>query len=156
MAQNKMKQRSWKGTLSPYRKRRCPRRRSFTRQWELPEDVDVEQVRSTLSEDGHLAVEALKMANLAVSGRDIPIQTQQLRKERRNSLQRRSKSSLPYLRQLNNFRSFTRQWELPEDVDVEQVRSTLSEDGRLAVEASKMANLAVSGRDIPIQRSITE
>ncbi|KAL6731418.1 Hsp20/alpha crystallin family protein [Ancylostoma duodenale] len=53
-------------------------------------------------------------------------------------------------------RSFTRQWELPEDVDVEQVRSTLSEDGRLAVEASKTANLAISGRDIPIQRSITE
>ncbi|RCN39223.1 Hsp20/alpha crystallin family protein [Ancylostoma caninum] len=53
-------------------------------------------------------------------------------------------------------RSFTRQWELPEDVDMEQIRSTLSEDGRLAVEASKMANLALSGRNIPIQRSLTE
>ncbi|KAL6731419.1 hypothetical protein Aduo_002288 [Ancylostoma duodenale] len=53
-------------------------------------------------------------------------------------------------------RSFTRQWELPEDVDVEQIHSTITEDGRLAVEASKMANLAVNGRDIPIQKSITE
>ncbi|RCN31827.1 Hsp20/alpha crystallin family protein [Ancylostoma caninum] len=53
-------------------------------------------------------------------------------------------------------RSFTRQLELPEDVDVEQIRSTITEDGRLSIEASKIANLDVSGRDIPIQSSTTE
>ncbi|RCN39222.1 Hsp20/alpha crystallin family protein [Ancylostoma caninum] len=52
-------------------------------------------------------------------------------------------------------RSFTRQLELPEDVDVEQIRSTITEDGRLSIEASKMANLDVAGRDIPIQSSTT-
>ncbi|RCN31828.1 Hsp20/alpha crystallin family protein [Ancylostoma caninum] len=55
-----------------------------------------------------------------------------------------------------SMRSFTRQLELPEDVDVEQIRSTITEEGRLTVEASKMANLDVSGRDIPIQRSTIE
>ncbi|CAJ0589058.1 unnamed protein product [Cylicocyclus nassatus] len=35
--------------------------RTFVRQWMLPEDVDVEQFKSTLTEDGHLALEAPKI-----------------------------------------------------------------------------------------------
>uniref|UniRef100_A0A7I4XUZ3 SHSP domain-containing protein n=1 Tax=Haemonchus contortus TaxID=6289 RepID=A0A7I4XUZ3_HAECO len=34
--------------------------RSFLRRWKLPENVDVEQIRSTISEDGQLAIEAPK------------------------------------------------------------------------------------------------
>ncbi|XGW23881.1 hypothetical protein V3C99_005805, partial [Haemonchus contortus] len=34
--------------------------RSFLRRWTLPENVDVEQIRSTISEDGQLTIEAPK------------------------------------------------------------------------------------------------
>ncbi|VDO65434.1 unnamed protein product [Haemonchus placei] len=34
--------------------------RSFLRQWTVPEGVDIEQIRSTLTENGHLAIEVPK------------------------------------------------------------------------------------------------
>ncbi|RCN27527.1 hypothetical protein ANCCAN_26738 [Ancylostoma caninum] len=55
-----------------------------------------------------------------------------------------------------SMRSFTPKLELHEDVDLEQIRSTITEDDHFAVEASEMANLDVSGRDISIRRSTTE
>nr|CDJ87951.1 Heat shock protein Hsp20 domain containing protein [Haemonchus contortus] len=47
--------------------------RSFLRQWTVPEGVDVEQIRSTLSDNGHLAIEVPK-AKPAITSRSIPIQ----------------------------------------------------------------------------------
>nr|CDJ80484.1 Heat shock protein Hsp20 domain containing protein [Haemonchus contortus] len=47
--------------------------RSFLRQWTVPEGVDVEQIRSTLTDDGHLAIEVPK-AKPAITARSIPIQ----------------------------------------------------------------------------------
>ncbi|XGW23721.1 hypothetical protein V3C99_005718, partial [Haemonchus contortus] len=47
--------------------------RSFLRQWTVPEGVDVEQIRSTLTENGHLAIEVPK-AKPAITSRSIPIQ----------------------------------------------------------------------------------
>ncbi|VDO87437.1 unnamed protein product [Haemonchus placei] len=47
--------------------------RSFLRQWTVPEGVDVEQIRSTLSENGHLAIEVPK-AKPTTTSRSIPIQ----------------------------------------------------------------------------------
>ncbi|KAK5965487.1 SHSP domain-containing protein [Trichostrongylus colubriformis] len=52
-------------------------------------------------------------------------------------------------------RSFVRQWNLPEDVDVEQIRSTLTENGQLAIEVPK-AKPAVTARNIPIQKAISQ
>ncbi|CAD6189976.1 unnamed protein product [Caenorhabditis auriculariae] len=45
--------------------------RSFVRSFFLPEDVDVSAVRSSLTDDGHLAIEAPKAATSR--GRAIPI-----------------------------------------------------------------------------------
>ncbi|CAJ0589096.1 unnamed protein product [Cylicocyclus nassatus] len=36
--------------------------RSFVRQWALPDDIDADQLKCTITEDGHLAVEAPKIA----------------------------------------------------------------------------------------------
>ncbi|CAJ0589095.1 unnamed protein product [Cylicocyclus nassatus] len=36
--------------------------RSFVRQWTHPDDVDADQLKCTITEDGHLAVEAPKIA----------------------------------------------------------------------------------------------
>ncbi|VDO55144.1 unnamed protein product [Haemonchus placei] len=47
--------------------------RSFLRQWTVPEGVDVEQIRSTLTENGHLAIEVPK-PKPANTSRSIPIQ----------------------------------------------------------------------------------
>uniref|UniRef100_A0A7I4XTD4 SHSP domain-containing protein n=1 Tax=Haemonchus contortus TaxID=6289 RepID=A0A7I4XTD4_HAECO len=47
--------------------------RSFLRQWTVPQGVDVEQIRSTLTDDGHLAIEVPK-AKPAITARSIPIQ----------------------------------------------------------------------------------
>uniref|UniRef100_A0A7I4XTE2 SHSP domain-containing protein n=1 Tax=Haemonchus contortus TaxID=6289 RepID=A0A7I4XTE2_HAECO len=47
--------------------------RSFLRQWTVPEGVDVEQIRSSLTEDGHLAIEVPK-TKPAITSRNIPIQ----------------------------------------------------------------------------------
>ncbi|XGW23727.1 hypothetical protein V3C99_005722 [Haemonchus contortus] len=47
--------------------------RSFLRQWTVPEDVDIEQIRSALTEDGHLAIEMPK-PKPAITSRSIPIQ----------------------------------------------------------------------------------
>ncbi|CAJ0589104.1 unnamed protein product [Cylicocyclus nassatus] len=48
--------------------------RTFVRQWTLPKEVDVEQLKSTLTEDGHLAVEAPKISKKSPTPRSIEIQ----------------------------------------------------------------------------------
>ncbi|PIO74755.1 Hsp20/alpha crystallin family protein [Teladorsagia circumcincta] len=52
-------------------------------------------------------------------------------------------------------RSFLRRWTLPEDVDVDQIRSTLTENGQLAIEMPK-PKPAVTARTIPIQKAVTQ
>ncbi|KAK6042342.1 Hsp20/alpha crystallin family protein [Cooperia oncophora] len=46
--------------------------RSFLRQWVLPEGVDVEQIRSSLTDEGQLAIE-LPKPKPAINSRSIPI-----------------------------------------------------------------------------------
>ncbi|CAJ0589078.1 unnamed protein product [Cylicocyclus nassatus] len=48
--------------------------RTFVRQWRLPKKVDVEQLKSTLTEDGHLAVDAPKISKKTSTPRSIEIQ----------------------------------------------------------------------------------
>ncbi|PIO69831.1 Hsp20/alpha crystallin family protein [Teladorsagia circumcincta] len=50
-------------------------------------------------------------------------------------------------------RTFLRQWTLPENVDVEHIRSSLTENGQLAVEVPKF-KAAVTSISIPIQKAI--
>ncbi|PIO74757.1 Hsp20/alpha crystallin family protein [Teladorsagia circumcincta] len=50
-------------------------------------------------------------------------------------------------------RSFLRRWTLPEDIDVEQIRSTLTENGQLAIEVPK-AKPAANSRSIPIHKAV--
>ncbi|KAK6047172.1 Hsp20/alpha crystallin family protein [Cooperia oncophora] len=54
----------------------------------------------------------------------------------------------------NNYsmRSFVRQWVLPENVNLEAIRSSLSDNGRLSIEAPKLSKPTESGRSIPIER----
>ncbi|PIO53800.1 Hsp20/alpha crystallin family protein [Teladorsagia circumcincta] len=52
-------------------------------------------------------------------------------------------------------RSFLRRWTLPEDVDVEQIRSNLTENGQLAIEVPK-AKPAANSRSIPIQEVVDQ
>ncbi|PIO69832.1 Hsp20/alpha crystallin family protein [Teladorsagia circumcincta] len=47
--------------------------RSFTRKWLLPENVDLQAVRTQLDEKGHLSVEAPKNAEGQEKKRTIPI-----------------------------------------------------------------------------------
>ncbi|EYC42695.1 hypothetical protein Y032_0521g2865 [Ancylostoma ceylanicum] len=49
-------------------------KRCFTRHWVLPEEVDIERIRSSLTEDGHMAIEAPKIAKPNAAVRNIPIQ----------------------------------------------------------------------------------
>ncbi|XGW14081.1 hypothetical protein V3C99_000407, partial [Haemonchus contortus] len=51
-----------------------------------------------------------------------------------------------------SMKSFVRRWMLPENVDLEAIRSSLSNNGRLSIEAPKLAKAADSGRSIPIER----
>ncbi|WKX99851.1 hypothetical protein Q1695_014601 [Nippostrongylus brasiliensis] len=55
-----------------------------------------------------------------------------------------------------SMRSFVRQWTLPEEVDIEQVRSHLTENGQLSIEAPKTKPPAASARSIPIQQASKE
>ncbi|CAJ0589063.1 unnamed protein product [Cylicocyclus nassatus] len=48
--------------------------RSFVRQWMLPDNVDVEQLKSSLTEDGHLALEAPKITKKSPTTRSIQIE----------------------------------------------------------------------------------
>ncbi|KAK6010124.1 Hsp20/alpha crystallin family protein [Ostertagia ostertagi] len=48
-------------------------RASFTRKWLLPENVDLEAVRTQLNDKGHLSVEAPKKAEGHENKRTIPI-----------------------------------------------------------------------------------
>ncbi|PIO71904.1 Hsp20/alpha crystallin family protein [Teladorsagia circumcincta] len=52
-------------------------------------------------------------------------------------------------------RSFVRRWTLPEDVDVEQIRSNLTENGQLAIEVPKNKP-AIAARTIPIQKAVNQ
>ncbi|KAK6009939.1 Hsp20/alpha crystallin family protein [Ostertagia ostertagi] len=47
--------------------------RSFTRKWLLPENVDLEAIRTQLDSKGHLSVEAPKKAEGHENKRTIPI-----------------------------------------------------------------------------------
>ncbi|CAJ0589055.1 unnamed protein product [Cylicocyclus nassatus] len=48
--------------------------RMFVRQWRLPKEVSVEELKSNLTEDGHLAVEAPKITKRSPTSRSIEIQ----------------------------------------------------------------------------------
>ncbi|VDO30037.1 unnamed protein product [Haemonchus placei] len=54
-----------------------------------------------------------------------------------------------------SLRSFVRQWTLPKDVDVEKLQSSITEDGKLSIEAPKLAPQPAIGRgkSIPIQKA---
>lgn len=47
--------------------------RSFIRKWTVPEDVDLEAVRTQLSDKGHLCVEAPKTNAIPPNRKNIPI-----------------------------------------------------------------------------------
>ncbi|ETN82954.1 hypothetical protein RB195_012439 [Necator americanus] len=48
--------------------------RTFVRQWALPDNVDVEQIKPSMTEDGHLRIEAPKLAKPSITSRSIPIE----------------------------------------------------------------------------------
>uniref|UniRef100_A0A8C8RD53 SHSP domain-containing protein n=1 Tax=Pelusios castaneus TaxID=367368 RepID=A0A8C8RD53_9SAUR len=51
--------------------------RELRREAVLPEDVDLQAVTCSLSQDGQLCIEALRLAQPAMEGRAIPISIQQ-------------------------------------------------------------------------------
>ncbi|KAL6730638.1 hypothetical protein Aduo_001593 [Ancylostoma duodenale] len=55
-----------------------------------------------------------------------------------------------------SMRCFTRHWVLPEEVDVEQIRSSLTEDGHMAIEAPKIIKPDTTARSIPIEKAVNE
>uniref|UniRef100_A0A0K0CYZ2 SHSP domain-containing protein n=1 Tax=Angiostrongylus cantonensis TaxID=6313 RepID=A0A0K0CYZ2_ANGCA len=48
--------------------------RSFVRKWMLPENVDLEALRTQLNDAGHLSVEAPKVGHTGAQKRSIPIE----------------------------------------------------------------------------------
>ncbi|KJH48347.1 Hsp20/alpha crystallin family protein [Dictyocaulus viviparus] len=48
--------------------------RSFVRKWTLPENVDLEAVRTQLNDSGHLSIEAPKIGQSGSQKRSIPIE----------------------------------------------------------------------------------
>ncbi|KAJ1359968.1 hypothetical protein KIN20_018804 [Parelaphostrongylus tenuis] len=57
------------------------------------------------------------------------------------------------LDQINQSKAFTRQFELPEDVNLDAIRSSLTDGGQLSVEAPKLIkSLESGGRSIPIEK----
>ncbi|VDM55502.1 unnamed protein product [Angiostrongylus costaricensis] len=48
--------------------------RSFVRKWTLPENVDLEALRTQLNDAGHLSVEAPKVGQPGAQKRSIPIE----------------------------------------------------------------------------------
>ncbi|KHJ93128.1 Hsp20/alpha crystallin family protein [Oesophagostomum dentatum] len=51
---------------------------------------------------------------------------------------------------LNVFRSFMRSWRLPDEADLDAVRSTLSDSGTLYVEVPKYPSVNVNKKSIPV------
>ncbi|VDM62559.1 unnamed protein product [Angiostrongylus costaricensis] len=51
----------------------CFMNRTFVRKWTLPEDVDVDALRTQLTDKGHLCVEAPKVDESGSKKRNIPI-----------------------------------------------------------------------------------
>ncbi|ETN83997.1 Hsp20/alpha crystallin family protein [Necator americanus] len=47
--------------------------RSFIRQWTLPDNVDVERIKPSITEDGHLCIEAPKITKPSITSRNLPI-----------------------------------------------------------------------------------
>ncbi|KHJ81003.1 Hsp20/alpha crystallin family protein [Oesophagostomum dentatum] len=48
--------------------------RTFVRQWLLPENIDLEQMKSNITEDGHLSIEAPKITKKSPHARSIKIE----------------------------------------------------------------------------------
>ncbi|CAJ0597003.1 unnamed protein product [Cylicocyclus nassatus] len=58
----------------------------------------------------------------------------------------------------NNYteRSFVRKWTLPDDVNIDAIRSELSDVGHLSIEAPKTGQKPENVRAIPIQRTLQQ
>ncbi|RCN31966.1 Hsp20/alpha crystallin family protein [Ancylostoma caninum] len=117
--------------------------RSFVRKWTLPPDVDLEAVRTHLTDVVNdnkkfavaLDVSQFKPEEISVhlQDRDLIIEGKQEHKDDKGYMQR----------------SFVRKWTLPPDVDLEAVRTQLTDVGHLSVEAPKTGH-GVKSREIPI------
>ncbi|EPB80047.1 Hsp20/alpha crystallin family protein, partial [Ancylostoma ceylanicum] len=55
-----------------------------------------------------------------------------------------------------SLRCFTKKWELPKDVDLDQIKPTMTDDGCLTVEAAKVTKPSATSRSIPIQKAAVE
>ncbi|VDL78362.1 unnamed protein product [Nippostrongylus brasiliensis] len=146
---------------------------SFVRKWTLPQSADIEAIESRLSDSGRLSVEVPKMrtsdglqrsveyfqtsdddkkfaVTLDVSqfkpeelkvnldGRVLVVEGRQQQKDDKSFMSR----------------SFIRSWCLPEEVDLNGLKTELTNDGKLVIEAPK--NPPASGsnrRNIPISHS---
>ncbi|CAJ0597001.1 unnamed protein product [Cylicocyclus nassatus] len=54
-----------------------------------------------------------------------------------------------------SMRCFTRMWELPSNVNLELLKSSITNDGRLAIEAPKITKPIGSAKRIPIQKAFS-
>ncbi|EPB78247.1 Hsp20/alpha crystallin family protein [Ancylostoma ceylanicum] len=104
---------------------------------------DFRQMERTINNDSKFAVSIdvskFKPENLKVNldGRNLTIEGKQEIKEENGY----------------TMRSFVRQWVLPENVDLDAIKSSLTDSGRLSIEAPKFAKPeAETGRSIPIER----
>ncbi|VDM76600.1 unnamed protein product [Strongylus vulgaris] len=52
--------------------------------------------------------------------------------------------------------SFVRTWRLPDEADIDAIRSTLSDSGRLSVEVPKFPSAHVNKRSIPVTYTKTD
>ncbi|VDM53410.1 unnamed protein product [Angiostrongylus costaricensis] len=172
--------------------------RAFTRQFVLPEDVNLDAIRSSLTNSGKLSVEVPKVTKtLESGGRAIPIEQvpqkpifprfieecmrdfRQMDRMMFSPLYRALPSEIidrtasepenlkvnvighrltiegkEELKEENGYslRSFTRQFILPEDVNMDAIRSSLTDKGQLSVEVPKLEKPSESGgRSIPIE-----
>ncbi|KAL6725296.1 hypothetical protein Aduo_007358 [Ancylostoma duodenale] len=110
----------------------------------IPCELKSEQAAGeTINDDSKFAVSIdvskFKPENLKVNldGRNLTIEGKQEIKEENGY----------------SMRSFVRQWVLPENVDLDAIKSSLTDSGRLSIEAPKFAKPeAETGRSIPIER----
>ncbi|KHJ89281.1 Hsp20/alpha crystallin family protein [Oesophagostomum dentatum] len=54
-----------------------------------------------------------------------------------------------------SMRCFTRMWELPSNVNLDEIKSSITEEGRLAIEAPKVHKSLKNTKKIPIHRAAT-
>ena len=149
----------------------------FERAYTIPNDVDVESLKSRINDDGLLEIEAPKKKQEAIQDTDQAVQQDENKfkavfdvtqyKPDEVSVKVQGRQVIVHGEQKSECkeddeemfvhdRQFTRRFVLPETVELDSLQSKWTKDGKLVIEAEKCASIEAEARQLEIEHEAEE